>query len=153
MPALLPVYKRSEITFARGEGAYLFDRAGRRYLDFGSGIAVTLLGHAHPHLVAVLEAQGRKLWHCSNLYGIEPHQRLAERLVALSFADTAFFCNSGAEANVSTRSPTDRKRRPSASRNEASSSTTKTIGSAVLLISRDVGGRWITMQSPGMVAG
>jgi acetylornithine/N-succinyldiaminopimelate aminotransferase len=98
MPALLPVYKRSEITFERGEGAYLFDRAGRRYLDFGSGIAVTLLGHAHPHLVAALEAQGRKLWHCSNLYDIEPQQRLAERLVAHSFADTAFFCNSGAEA-------------------------------------------------------
>jgi acetylornithine/N-succinyldiaminopimelate aminotransferase len=98
MPALLPVYKRSDITFERGEGAYLFDRAGRRYLDFGSGIAVTLLGHAHSHLVAVLEAQGRKLWHCSNLYGIEPQQRLAERLVAHSFADTAFFCNSGAEA-------------------------------------------------------
>ena len=98
MPPLLPVYKRAEITFERGEGAYLFDRAGRRYLDFGSGIAVTLLGHAHPHLVAVLEAQAEKLWHCSNLYGIEPQQRLAERLVAHSFADTAFFCNSGAEA-------------------------------------------------------
>jgi acetylornithine/N-succinyldiaminopimelate aminotransferase len=98
IPALLPVYKRAAVTFERGEGAYLFDRAGRRYLDFGSGIAVTLLGHAHPHLVAVLEAQAEKLWHCSNLYGIEPQQRLAERLVAHSFADTAFFCNSGAEA-------------------------------------------------------
>jgi acetylornithine/N-succinyldiaminopimelate aminotransferase len=98
MPALLPVYKRSEITFERGEGAYLFDRAGRRYLDFGSGIAVTLLGHAHPHLVSMLKAQAEKLWHCSNLYAIEPQQRLAERLVAHSFADTAFFCNSGAEA-------------------------------------------------------
>jgi acetylornithine/N-succinyldiaminopimelate aminotransferase len=98
MPPLLPVYKRADITFERGEGAYLIDRAGRRYLDFGSGIAVTLLGHAHPHLVAVLKAQGEKLWHCSNLYGIEPQQRLAERLVAHTFADTAFFCNSGAEA-------------------------------------------------------
>ena len=98
IPPLLPVYKRADIAFERGEGAYLFDRAGRRYLDFGSGIAVTLLGHAHPHLVAVLKAQGEKLWHCSNLYGIEPQQRLAERLVAHSFADTAFFCNSGAEA-------------------------------------------------------
>jgi acetylornithine/N-succinyldiaminopimelate aminotransferase len=98
MPPLLPVYKRADVTFERGEGAYLLDRAGRRYLDFGSGIAVTLLGHAHPHLVAVLEAQAGKLWHCSNLYGIEPQQRLAERLVAHSFADTAFFCNSGAEA-------------------------------------------------------
>jgi acetylornithine/N-succinyldiaminopimelate aminotransferase len=98
MPPLLPVYKRAEITFERGEGPYLFDREGRRWLDFASGIAVTLLGHAHPHLVAVLEAQAGKLWHCSNLYGIEPQQRLAERLVAHSFADTAFFCNSGAEA-------------------------------------------------------
>ena len=98
IPPLLPVYKRADIAFERGEGAYLFDRAGRRYLDFGSGIAVTLLGHAHPHLVAVLKAQGEKLWHCSNLYRIEPQQRLAERLVAHSFADTAFFCNSGAEA-------------------------------------------------------
>ncbi|HEX2478788.1 MAG TPA: aminotransferase class III-fold pyridoxal phosphate-dependent enzyme, partial [Geminicoccaceae bacterium] len=98
MLPLLPVYKRAEITFERGEGAYLFDREGRRYLDFGSGIAVTLLGHAHPHLVAVLDAQAERLWHCSNLYGIEPQQRLAERLVAHSFADTAFFCNSGAEA-------------------------------------------------------
>jgi acetylornithine/N-succinyldiaminopimelate aminotransferase len=98
MPPLLPVYKRAEIAFERGEGPYLFDHAGQRYLDFGSGIAVTLLGHAHPHLVAVLEAQAEKLWHCSNLYGIEPQQRLAERLVAHSFADTAFFCNSGAEA-------------------------------------------------------
>jgi acetylornithine/N-succinyldiaminopimelate aminotransferase len=98
MPPLLPVYKRADISFERGEGAYLIDRGGRRYLDFGSGIAVTLLGHAHPHLVAVLEAQAEKLWHCSNLYGIEPQQRLAERLVAHSFADTAFFCNSGAEA-------------------------------------------------------
>jgi acetylornithine/N-succinyldiaminopimelate aminotransferase len=98
MPPLLPVYKRADIAFERGEGAYLIDRAGRRYLDFASGIAVTLLGHAHPHLLAVLEAQAGKLWHCSNLYGIEPQQRLAERLVAHSFADTAFFCNSGAEA-------------------------------------------------------
>ena len=98
IPPLLPVYKRADIAFERGEGAYLFDRAGRRYLDFGSGIAVTLLGHAHPHLVAVLQGQAEKLWHCSNLYGIEEQQRLAERLVAHSFADTAFFCNSGAEA-------------------------------------------------------
>ena len=81
-----------------GRGRICSTAAGRRYLDFGSGIAVTLLGHAHPHLVAVLEAQAEKLWHCSNLYGIEPQQRLAERLVAHSFADTAFFCNSGAEA-------------------------------------------------------
>jgi acetylornithine/N-succinyldiaminopimelate aminotransferase len=98
MPSLLPVYKRAAVDFERGEGAYLFDRDGRRYLDFGSGIAVTLLGHAHPHLVATLREQAGKLWHCSNLYGIEVQERLADRLVAHSFADTAFFCNSGAEA-------------------------------------------------------
>jgi acetylornithine/N-succinyldiaminopimelate aminotransferase len=95
---LLPVYKRSALTFERGEGAYLFDREGRRYLDFGSGIAVTLLGHAHPHLVATLKTQAEKLWHCSNLYGIAAQEQLAERLVAQSFADTVFFGNSGAEA-------------------------------------------------------
>ena len=98
VPPLLPVYKRAPVSFERGEGAYLFDRAGRRYLDFGSGIAVTLLGHAHPHLVATLKAQAEKLWHCSNLYGIEHQEQLAERLVAQSFADTVFFGNSGAEA-------------------------------------------------------
>jgi len=98
VPPLLPVYKRAAISFERGEGAYLFDREGRRYLDFGSGIAVTLLGHAHPHLVARLKEQAEKLWHCSNLYGVEVQEQLAERLVAQSFADTAFFCNSGAEA-------------------------------------------------------
>ncbi|MEM7041636.1 MAG: aspartate aminotransferase family protein [Pseudomonadota bacterium] len=98
MPSVLPVYKRSPVTFERGEGAYLFDRDGRRYLDFSSGIAVTLLGHAHPHLVGVLKAQAERLWHVSNLYGIEGQDQLADRLVEHSFADTVFFCNSGAEA-------------------------------------------------------
>jgi acetylornithine/N-succinyldiaminopimelate aminotransferase len=98
IPPLLPVYKRQPYSFERGEGPYLFDGKGRRYLDFGSGIAVTLLGHAHPHLVEALKGQAEKLWHCSNLYAIEPQQALAERLVAHSFADTVFFGNSGAEA-------------------------------------------------------
>ncbi|MEM7024345.1 MAG: aspartate aminotransferase family protein [Pseudomonadota bacterium] len=98
MPSLLPVYKRAPVTFERGEGAYLFDRDGRRYLDFGTGIAVTLLGHSHPHLVAALKEQSEKFWHCSNLYGVEQQEKLADRLVANSFADTVFFCNSGAEA-------------------------------------------------------
>ncbi len=98
MPSVLPVYKRAPVTFERGEGAYLFDREGRRYLDFSSGIAVTLLGHAHPHLVGVLKAQAERLWHVSNLYGIEGQEQLADRLVAHSFADTVFFCNSGGEA-------------------------------------------------------
>ncbi|MGI9485509.1 MAG: aspartate aminotransferase family protein [Geminicoccaceae bacterium] len=98
MPSVLPVYKRAPVTFERGEGPYLFDRDGRRYLDFCSGIAVTLLGHGHPHLVGALKAQAERLWHCSNLYGIEAQEQFADRLVEHSFADTVFFCNSGAEA-------------------------------------------------------
>jgi len=98
MPSLLPVFNRAPVTFERGEGAYLYDTEGRRYLDFGSGVAVTLLGHAHPHLVSVLKAQAEQLWHCSNLYANGPQQQLADRLVEQSFADTVFFCNSGAES-------------------------------------------------------
>jgi acetylornithine/N-succinyldiaminopimelate aminotransferase len=94
----MPTYQRSEIAIERGEGAYLFAVDGRRYLDFASGIAVTALGHAHPHLVAALTEQAKKVWHLSNLYQIPGQQRLAERLVAASFADSVFFCNSGAEA-------------------------------------------------------
>jgi acetylornithine/N-succinyldiaminopimelate aminotransferase len=97
-PAVLPTYARADLSFERGEGAHLYTSDGRRFLDFGSGVAVTALGHAHPHLVEALTEQVRKLWHCSNLYHIAGQQRLAERLVAASFADTAFFCNSGAEA-------------------------------------------------------
>jgi len=98
IPAVMPTYARADIAFERGEGAYLFDTEGRRYLDFCSGIAVTALGHAHPRLVAALTEQGAKLWHTSNLFRIPGQERLAERLVANSFADTVFFCNSGAEA-------------------------------------------------------
>ena len=98
IPAVMPTYARSELTFDRGEGPYLYATDGRRYLDFSSGVAVTSLGHAHPRLVAALTAQAQQLWHCSNLYQIAGQKRLAERLVALSFADTVFFCNSGAEA-------------------------------------------------------
>ena len=98
IPAVMPTYQRSEIAFERGEGAYLFATDGRRYLDFASGIAVTVLGHSHPHLVAALTEQAKKVWHLSNLYQIPGQQRLAERLVAASFADSVFFCNSGAEA-------------------------------------------------------
>ena len=97
-PVLMPTYARAELAFERGEGVYLFDADGRRYLDFACGIGVTGLGHAHPHLVAALTEQAGKLWHASNLYRIAEQERLAERLVAHSFADTAFFCNSGAEA-------------------------------------------------------
>ena len=98
IPALLPTYARNELAFDRGEGAYLIATNGKKYLDFASGISVTALGHAHPHLVAALTEQAKKLWHCSNLFEIPSQQRLAERLVANSFADTVFFGNSGAEA-------------------------------------------------------
>ncbi|MGB8275494.1 MAG: aspartate aminotransferase family protein [Alphaproteobacteria bacterium] len=96
--ALLSTYMPADLAFERGEGAYLFGTDGRRYLDFAAGIAVNALGHSHPKLVAALTEQGSKLWHCSNLYRIPGQERVAERLVANSFADRAFFCNSGAEA-------------------------------------------------------
>jgi len=95
---ILPTYGRADLEFETGEGPYLFTPTGERYLDFGGGVAVVSLGHAHPHLVEVLETQARKLWHTSNLYRIPGQQRLAERLVANTFADTVFFTNSGAEA-------------------------------------------------------
>ncbi|MDX1575427.1 MAG: aspartate aminotransferase family protein, partial [Kiloniellales bacterium] len=96
--ALMPTYARAELAFERGQGPYLFDAEGRRYLDFAAGIAVNSLGHAHPHLVSALSGQAEKLWHCSNLYRIPEGERLAERLCAASFAERVFFCNSGAEA-------------------------------------------------------
>ena len=95
---VLPTYARAPVAFEKGEGPWLFDEAGEQYLDFGAGIAVCALGHAHPKLVAALEEQARRLWHTSNLYGIPGQQELAERLVAASFADTVFFTNSGLEA-------------------------------------------------------
>lgn len=99
IPAVLPTYARADLAFERGDGAYLFTAEGRRYLDFASGIAVTALGHAHPHLTAALKAQADKgVWHTSNLYRIPGQERLAQRLVDATFADTVFFCNSGAEA-------------------------------------------------------
>jgi acetylornithine/N-succinyldiaminopimelate aminotransferase len=94
----MPTYARADLAFEQGEGAYLISTTGDRYLDFASGIAVTALGHSHPHLVETLVSQGRKLWHTSNLFQIPEQTRLAERLVANSFADTVFFGNSGAEA-------------------------------------------------------
>jgi acetylornithine/N-succinyldiaminopimelate aminotransferase len=94
----MPTYDRRDVAFERGEGAYLFATDGRRYLDFASGIAVTGLGHAHPHLVAALKAQAEKVWHVSNLFRIPEGEKLAQRLVDRTFADTVFFANSGAEA-------------------------------------------------------
>lgn len=96
--ALMPTYARSPYAFERGEGAYLYDTDGRRYLDFAAGIAVNVLGHSHPHLVQALTAQAQKLWHVSNLYRAPEAERLAARLTEHSFADKVFFCNSGAEA-------------------------------------------------------
>ncbi len=98
MTATMPTYARAPLSFERGEGAYLFGADGRRYLDFAAGIAVDSLGHAHPHLVAALTEQAQRLWHVSNLYEIPQQARYAERLIAATFADAAFFCNSGAEA-------------------------------------------------------
>jgi acetylornithine/N-succinyldiaminopimelate aminotransferase len=96
--SVMPTYGRIDIAFERGEGSYLYSTDGRRYLDFASGIATNSLGHAHPHLVAKVQEQAGKLWHVSNLYNIPEQQRFADRLVENSFADTCFFCNSGAEA-------------------------------------------------------
>ena len=86
------------IFFERGEGAYLFDADGQRYLDFATGIAVNALGHCHPHLVNAVREQAGKLWHTSNMYQIPGQQKLAQRLVDATFADSVFFANSGAEA-------------------------------------------------------
>ena len=97
--ALMATYNRLDVGFERGEGAFLYATDGRRFLDFGAGIAVVGLGHCHPYLVERLCAQAGRLWHCSNLYRIEEQERLAARLAAASFADQVFFCNSGAEAN------------------------------------------------------
>src|SRR6516165_5156774 len=95
---LLPTFARVDLGFERGEGAWLVATNGERYLDFTSGVAVNALGHAHPQLVAAITAQAGKLWHVSNLYRVPEAERLAARLCAASFADTAFFANSGAEA-------------------------------------------------------
>jgi acetylornithine/N-succinyldiaminopimelate aminotransferase len=98
IPAVMPVYARADIEFERGQGAYLFDSEGRRYLDFASGIAVTSLGHCHPVLVQALTEQGNKLWHTSNLFRVAGQETLAKLLTDLTFADTVFFTNSGVEA-------------------------------------------------------
>src|SRR5262245_4706025 len=95
---VLPTYARADLAFERGEGAYLFTADGRRYLDFCAGVAVDSVGHAHPHLVRALSEQAKRLWHTSNLFRVPGQERLAKRLIAASFADTVFFCNSGAEA-------------------------------------------------------
>ena len=97
--ALLPNYARAELAFERGEGAWLWTVDGRRFLDFGSGIATASLGHGHPHLSKAIAEQAAKVMHVSNLYRIPGAEKLAQRLVDATFADSVFFCNSGAEAN------------------------------------------------------
>ncbi|WP_127901030.1 aspartate aminotransferase family protein [Solirhodobacter olei] len=98
IPSVLPTYNRAPFAFERGEGSWLITADGTRYLDLGAGIGVTALGHANPELVKALTAQAEKLWHTSNLYQIPNQQRLADLLVEHTFADTAFFTNSGTEA-------------------------------------------------------
>ena len=95
----MPTYNRADLAFERGEGAWLWTVDGRRFLDFGSGIATTSIGHAHPHLVQAVAEQAARVMHVSNLYRVPQAERLAQRLVETSFADSVFFANSGAEAN------------------------------------------------------
>ncbi len=95
---VLPSYSRANLSFARGEGSWLVEADGRRFLDFASGIAVMSLGHGHPKVVSALMDQANALWHTSNLYEVPQQKALAERLVEHTFADTVFFCNSGTEA-------------------------------------------------------
>lgn len=94
----LPVYHRSAVRMVRGEGVHLIDDTGKRYLDFAAGIAVNAFGHSHPHLVEALHRQGATLWHCSNQFLTPELERFAARLTAATFADSVFFCSSGAEA-------------------------------------------------------
>jgi acetylornithine/N-succinyldiaminopimelate aminotransferase len=96
--AVLPTYNRAPLAFVKGEGSWLIAEDGGRYLDLGAGIAVNVLGHAHPALASVISDQAQKLWHVSNLYRIPEQERLAAMLVERTFADTVFFTNSGTEA-------------------------------------------------------
>lgn len=96
--ALMANYGHPDLQFARGQGVYLYTADDQRYLDLTMGIAVNCLGHCHPHLVKTLQDQAARLWHTSNLFSIEPTERLARRLTELTFADRVFFANSGTEA-------------------------------------------------------
>ena len=98
---VLPTYARSDVTFVSGEGVWLFDADGNRYLDCLGGLAVTSLGHCHPGVAQAAHEQLDRLWHASNLYWTEPMETLADRLSARFGGAAAFFCNSGAEANES----------------------------------------------------
>ncbi|GAB2890349.1 bifunctional succinylornithine transaminase/acetylornithine aminotransferase [Uliginosibacterium flavum] len=96
---MVPVFSPLEMIFVRGEGSRLWDQQGRDYIDFGAGVAVTSLGHAHPVMVKALTEQAAKLWHVSNYYTNEPALSLAKKLCEATFAERIFYCNSGAEAN------------------------------------------------------
>ncbi|TYB90336.1 aspartate aminotransferase family protein [Oceaniovalibus sp. ACAM 378] len=96
--SILPTYNRAPLSFVKGEGAWLTEAGGERYLDMGAGIAVNALGHANPDLVAALTEQANALWHVSNLYEIPAQRKLADLLVEHTFADTCFFTNSGTES-------------------------------------------------------
>jgi acetylornithine/N-succinyldiaminopimelate aminotransferase len=96
--SVLPTYNRAPQAFVRGEGCRVFTEEGEAYLDFGAGVAVTSCGHGHPHLVNTLTEQAQKIWHTSNLYRMPGQEKLAAQLIERTFADTVFFCNSGAEA-------------------------------------------------------
>ena len=98
IPVVMPTYARIDVVFERGEGPYIYATDGRRYLDFTAGVAVTALGHAHPHLVDALTAQAKKIWHTSNLFRVAGQESLGQRLAEVTFADTMFFTNSGVEA-------------------------------------------------------
>ncbi|WP_039017274.1 aspartate aminotransferase family protein [Halocynthiibacter namhaensis] len=98
IPSVLPTYARAPLSFVKGEGSWLIEADGRRFLDLGAGIAVNALGHANADLVAALTAQAGELWHTSNLYDIPAQTKLADQLVEATFADTVFFTNSGTEA-------------------------------------------------------
>ena len=96
--SVLPTYSRAPLSFVKGEGSWLIDADGRRFLDLGAGIAVNALGHAHPALIQALTEQAGAVWHTSNLYHIPQQQALADKLVDATFADTVFFTNSGTES-------------------------------------------------------
>jgi acetylornithine/N-succinyldiaminopimelate aminotransferase len=96
--SVLPTYNRAPMAFVRGEGCRVYTEEGEAYLDFGAGVAVTSCGHTHPHLVKTLTEQAQKIWHTSNLYRMPGQEKLAAQLIEKTFADTMFFCNSGAEA-------------------------------------------------------
>src|ERR1700684_4571500 len=98
IPALMPTYNRADLAFERGDGAWLYAADGRRFLDFGGGIATSSLGHGNQHLVQAIAEQPARVIHTSNLYRVPQAERLAARLVEHSFADSVFFANSGAEA-------------------------------------------------------